>query len=172
MVKAAFVGMGLALALVVCPSASTVQQPDHDVDALEACLLTGWPRDVLELCTGVVADPCQADTEGTATMGMTGCLVREAAAWEALLSRMWPRMMMRAREIDAANQTDALDIDSATETLRTAQRTWEVFRDAECRYSHASWGEGEFRTVAHAACLLDLTARRVADLYARLSTGG
>ena len=147
-------------------------QVDLDADALEACLLTGWPRDVLELCTGIVADPCQTAAGGTATEAMTGCLAREADAWEVVLNRLWPRMRMRAGEVDAANETDALGIDSATETLRTAQRTWEVYRDAACRHSYASWGRGEFRTVAHAACMLDLTARRVIDFHARLATGG
>ncbi len=44
--------------------------------------------------------------------------------------------------------------------------------DAECRHNDAIWGRGSFRSVAHAACRLDLTARRVVDFHARLVTGG
>ena len=44
--------------------------------------------------------------------------------------------------------------------------------DAECRHDYAIWGMGSFRTVAHSACRLDLTARRVVDFHARLVTGG
>ena len=159
----------LATLLLALPAQA--DQSRQDADDLEACLVTGWPRNVLELCTGIVADPCQVKAGNGGTEEMALCLSREAEAWEALLSRLWPRMMRRAREVDAANETQRLGIDSATETLITAQRTWEVFRDAECRHSHASWGQGSFRTVAHAACLLDLTARRVVDFSARIQTG-
>ncbi len=44
--------------------------------------------------------------------------------------------------------------------------------DAECRHNHAIWGMGSFRSVAHSACRLELTARRVVDFHARLVTGG
>ncbi len=44
--------------------------------------------------------------------------------------------------------------------------------DAEFRHNYAIWGMGSFRSVAHSACRLDLTARRVVDFHARLVTGG
>ncbi len=89
-----------------------------------------------------------------------------------VLNRQWPRLMTRAREVDAANQSTGPALDSAAETLRGAQRAWIVFRDAECRHNYAIWGMGSFRSVAHSACRLDLTARRVVDFHARLVTGG
>jgi uncharacterized protein YecT (DUF1311 family) len=144
----------------------------EDADALEACVTTAWPRDVLALCTGTIADPCQTAPGGDTTQGMNQCLAREADAWDAVLNRQWPMLMTRAGEIDAANQTEGLALDSAAETLRGAQRAWIVFRDAECRHNYASWGAGSFRTVAHSACRLDLTARRVVEFHARLETGG
>ena len=120
--------------------------------------------------------PVRLRPGGDTTRGMEQCLAREAAAWDMVLNRYWPRLMMQSGEIDAANDTPndtrSLAIDSATETLRAAQRAWITFRDAECRASYASWGEGSFRTVAHAACLLDLTARRVVDFHARLASEG
>jgi len=143
-----------------------------DADALASCIGTAWPRDVLALCTGTIADPCQAAPGGETTVGMDRCLAREADAWDAVLNRQWPELMTRAREVDAANQTGGLALDSAAETLRGAQRAWIVFRDAECRANYASWGTGSFRAVAHSACRLDLTARRVVDFHARLVTGG
>ncbi len=118
---------------------------------------------------------CRA-TGGETTLGMNRCLAREADAWDVVLNRQWPRLMTRAREVDAANRTDdnsgGLALDSAAETLRGAQRAWIVFRDAECRHNYASWGKGSFRNIAHSACRLDLTARRVIGFHARLVMGG
>ncbi len=159
-----------ALLLATLPAQADPLQ--DDADALESCMVTAWPRDVLALCPGIVSDPCQAAPGGQATLGMSQCLAREADAWDAVLNRQWPRLMTRAREVDATNQTGGFALDSAAETLLGAQRAWIVFRDAECRHNYAIWGMGSFRSVAHSACRLDLTARRVVDFHARLVTGG
>ena len=159
-------------ALLLAALPARADQLQDDADALESCMLTAWPRDVLALCAGIVSAPCQAEPGGETTLGMNQCLAREADAWDAVLERQWPRLMTRAREVDAANQTAVPELDSAAETLRGAQRAWIVFRDAECRHNYAIWGMGSFRAVAHSACRLDLTARRVVDFQARLATGG
>ena len=158
-----------ALLLIALPARAG--EAEADADALQSCIETGWPRDVLVLCTGIVADPCQATPGGETTAGMNQCLDREADAWDVVLNRLWPEVMTRAREVDAATDPAGPAIDSAAETLRSAQRAWIVFRDAECRHNYASWGRGSFRDIAHAACRLDLTARRVIDFHARLVTG-
>ena len=142
-----------------------------DADALQSCVTTGWPRDVLTLCTGIVSDPCQEAPGGETTQGMNQCLAREADAWDVVLNREWPKLMTQAREVDAAHETTGYSLDSAAETLHSAQRAWVVFRDAECRHNYASWGAGSFRSIAHSACRLDLTARRVVAFHARLVTG-
>ncbi len=163
-----------ALLLAVLPAQADPLQ--NDADALESCMVTAWPRNVLALCAGIVSDPCQAESGGGTTQGMNQCLARAADAWDAELDRQWPRLMTRAHEVDTADQTadnsGGLALDSAAETLRGAQRAWIVFRDAECRHNYAIWGMGNFRNVAHSACRLDLTARRVVNLHARLVTGG
>ncbi len=160
----------IALLLAALPVRADPLQ--DDADAIESCMVTAWPRNVLTLCAGIVSTPCQAEPGGQTTLGMNRCLAREADAWDAVLERQFPRLMTRAREIDAANQSTAPALDSAAETLRSAQRAWIVFRDAECRHNYAIWGMGSFRNVAHSACRLDLTARRVVDFHARLVTGG
>ncbi len=167
-----------ALLLAALPAQAGPLQ--DDADALESCMVTAWPRDVLALCTGIVADPCQAEPGGATTQGMNQCLAREADAWDAVMNRQLPKLMTRAREVDAASQTTTnpgdnsggFALDSAAETLLGAQRAWVVFRDAECRHNYAIWGMGSFRSVAHSACRLGLTARRVIDFHARLATGG
>ena len=166
--------LGLAVIIAALMPALPVQagQLQDDADALESCVVTAWPRNVLALCTGIVTDPCQAEPGGQTTQGMNQCLAREADAWDVVLERQFPRLMTRAREVDAANQSAVPALDSAAETLRSAQRAWIVFRDAECRHNYAIWGMGSFRAIAHSACRLDLTARRVVDYHARLVTGG
>ena len=164
----------VALLLTALPAHAG--QLQEDADALESCMVIAWPRDVLTLCTGIVTDPCQEAPGGQSTQGMNQCLAREADAWDVVLNRLWPKLMTRAREVDAANQTvdnsSGLTLDSAAETLLAAQRAWIVFRDAECRHNYASWGAGRYRTLAHSACRLDLTARRVVAFHARLVNGG
>ena len=159
-------------ALLLAALPARADQLQDDADMLESCIATAWPRDVLALCAGIVTDPCQAEPGGQTTLGMNRCLAREADAWDAVLERQLPRLMTRAREVDAANQTAVAELDSAAETLRGAQRAWIVFRDAECRHNYAIWGMGSFRAIAHSACRLDLTARRVVDFHARLVMGG
>ncbi len=160
-------------ALLLAALPARADQLQDDADELESCMVTAWPRNVLALCTGIVTDPCQAEPGGQqSTQGMNQCLAREADAWDVVLNRQWPRLMTRAREVDAANQTGGFALDSAAETLRGAQRAWIVYRDAECRHNYAIWGMGSFRAIAHSACRLGLTARRVVDFHARLVTGG
>ena len=167
------VAMITALLLAAPPAQADPLQ--DDADALDACIATAWPRDVMALCTGIVSAPCQAEPGGETTLGMNQCLAREADAWDTVLGRQLPRLMTRAREVDAANRTTddsgCLALDSAAETLRGAQRAWIVFRDAECRHNYAIWGKGSFRAIAHSACRLDLTAHRVITFHARLVTG-
>ena len=159
----------LALLLTALPAQADPLQ--DNADTLESCMITAWPRDVLTLCAGLISDPCQEQPGGGSTQGMNECLAQEADAWDAVLNRLWPKLMTRAHEVDAANQTQGLTLDSAAETLRAAQHAWIAFRDAECRHNYASWGAGSFRTIAHSACRLDLTAHRVITFHARLVTG-
>jgi uncharacterized protein YecT (DUF1311 family) len=162
----------LFLALLLAALPARAEQLEADTDTIESCMTTAWPRDVLALCVGVVANPCQEAEDPYTTVEMNRCLGREAAAWEAMMGRLWPKMLTRAREIDAANETAGLGHDSAAETLAQAQRAWTVFRDAQCRHNYASWSPGDFRSVAYAACLLDVTARRSVDFYGLLMAGG
>ena len=161
----------ILIAFILTTLPAQADQLQDDADTLQSCVTTGWPRDVLTLCTGIVSDPCQAAPGGETIQGMNLCLAREADAWDVVLNRMWPQLMTQSREIDAANKTTGLSLDSASETLRSAQRAWIVFRDAECRHNYASWGTGGFRSIAHSACRLELTARRVVAFHARLVTG-
>ncbi len=159
-----------AIALLLFALPATAAQKDQDAAALQTCMQELWPGDVLGECAGIIANPCQAKPGGETTLRMNNCLTQEAEAWDLILNRLWPEVMKRARATDQANQITGPD--SAAETLRVAQRAWIAFRDAECRHSYAIYGLGSFRTIAHSACVLDLTARRVVDFHARLESEG
>jgi len=162
--------IALALMLSAVP-ATAGAGAEADADMVQSCIDGGWPKDVRAICVGLVSDACQSAAGDNATVTMAACLGREATAWEAVMQRQSEQLKLRAQEVDAASGT-APGLDSAVQTLAAAQSAWTVYRDAECRYAYANWGKGEFRAVAHAACLLDLTARRVVDFHARLVTGG
>ncbi|HSF94162.1 MAG TPA: lysozyme inhibitor LprI family protein [Thermohalobaculum sp.] len=146
-------------------------QVSDDADAIAACMGDAWPRDARALCAGAVSAPCQLALGAESTESMNLCLAREADAWNAVMERQFPELMQRAREVDAAGAASA-GLESAAEALENAQRAWQLYRDAECRFARASWGDGGFRAVALSACVLDLTARRAVDFQARLLTGG
>lgn len=161
--------LAIAILLSALPARA---DPAADADALRACIDETWPGDVMRSCAGLVANPCQEQPGGETTAGMTACLSREADGWDALLNRLWPELVKRAGEADTGNDVAAQGLPSAASALTDAQRAWLVFRDAECHYASAAYGAGSFRGVAHAACRLDVTARRVVDFYARLHVEG
>ena len=164
--------LALAAALLLLTALPVQADPAADADAVAACLSETWPQDPRALCAGIVSTPCQRELGGDPAGPSAECLTREAAAWHLVMERQMPELMRRAAEIDAANPGAADGVDSAAAALETAHRAWLTYRDSECRSAYASWGAEAFRTIAHAACMLDLTLRRVVDLQARLMAGG
>jgi len=161
------------LILAALPAqADPAAETEADADAVAACLGDTWPQDPRTLCAGIVSTPCQRETGGDPAGTSVECLTRETAAWHRVMERQMPELMRRAAEIDAANPAAADGVDSAAAALETAHRAWLTYRDSECRSAYASWGAEAFRTTAHAACMLDLTLRRVVDFQARLAIGG
>ncbi|MFM5077672.1 lysozyme inhibitor LprI family protein, partial [Aeromonas caviae] len=50
------------------------------------------------------------------------------------------------------------------ERLRTAQRAWITFRDAQCRYEAGVYEGGSMAPMVHSSCLTQLTEARTKDL--------
>jgi len=48
--------------------------------------------------------------------------------------------------------------------LRTAQRAWITFRDAQCRYEAGVYEGGSMAPLVHSSCLTKLTEQRTKDL--------
>ena len=120
-------------------------------------------------CIGVVSGPCIETDEGSTTVGMMDCMGRETLAWDTILNDQWPKLMLQSRNNDADSGHAEADLPGEADTLREAQRAWIAFRDAECAHAYAQGGTGSIRSVYGASCLLDMTARRAADFYLRLT---
>jgi len=116
-------------------------------------------------CVGRAADPCQDAPGGSTTVGMTACFAMEADLWDAELNRIWPALRKAAKAQDAV-EADVMGGAFANfdDALLQAQRAWIAFRDAECALDYAQWGAGSMRSIAGAACRMDMTAERVARL--------
>ncbi|HEA3091745.1 TPA: DUF1311 domain-containing protein [Aeromonas salmonicida] len=51
--------------------------------------------------------------------------------------------------------------------LKTAQRAWITFRDAQCRYEAAVYDSGSIAPLVHSSCLTNLTELCTKDLIAQ-----
>ena len=83
------------------------------------------------------------------TMEIVQCLSRLAAAWDRRLNAAY-REQMSTLEPPRA------------ELLRTAQRLWIQYRDANCEWYAA--GEGTISRVEAAECMRSMTERRAREL--------
>ncbi|GIT92892.1 hypothetical protein JANAI62_33500 [Jannaschia pagri] len=120
----------------------------------------------MRACIGQAARLCMDETEGGhTTIGQTGCQAMEKGLWDDLLNSDWPEHRRWAEAADAAEREVFGDTFSKrAEALRSAQRAWIAFRDAECGLAYALWGSGSMRNIAASACEMQMTAERVIDL--------
>ena len=100
---------------------------------------------------------CMETAEGMSTHGMRQCLGNATEAWDKELNRIWGELM---RELPAP----------AKDSLRTAQRKWIAFRDAEHEALALAYGAmpGTMYLVMHADAVSSLTRDRVRELDALL----
>jgi len=137
----------------------------HYAAALEACFDAAQDPAVAQACQGQASAACmEGEAAGYSTQGMTGCLLAEHAAWDDLLNRDYRRTMEALRQLDADEAEFFPEYAGRADALRTAQRAWIAFRDADCALAHAMWGSGSMRQIAGASCVLDMTAQRTIEL--------
>lgn len=106
------------------------------------------------LATPAYAQPGWYDGEtqrcsSMSTMGMVKCLTRLKRDWDVRLNTAYKKVKSR---LPRANK----------KRLRSAQRLWIKYRDANCRYYAA--GEGTIARVETAECLRFMTASRANEL--------
>ena len=141
---------------------AAAQDGGRDVAALEECLSS--TNDDPQSCIGKISDPCQDKPNGSTTIGISECLVREQSAWDTILNENYKDSMKTAKETDKRIKHDGTGSGGVADSLVKAQRAWIAYRDAECDRVWALSQEGTLRTVASASCLNDLTAQRAIAL--------
>jgi uncharacterized protein YecT (DUF1311 family) len=164
----------LALAVVAASGAAAQDGAAQDraappVAAVGACLDAAERDPEAErACIGAPALACiDADPAAETTVGMTACYAAEADAWDAILNATYAEIVALSAALAAADAAaGGAPIDQEA-LLRTAQRAWVAFRDADCAQEAAHWGEGSMRQVAGAQCLMARTATRTLELLAK-----
>ncbi|MGE0739800.1 MAG: lysozyme inhibitor LprI family protein [Hyphomonadaceae bacterium] len=120
--------------------------PDNAQRVLECVSAAAGDAAMLNGCQGAAANPCMETDGGATTHGMVMCLSSEADAW----ARVMQASLLRLAEAQPETQS----------ALEASQIAWESFRDAECSYRVARWGEGSGARVVLAGCLSQQTATR------------
>lgn len=135
-----------------------------DLRTIQTCLKREYDYGDRTRCVGVVAKTCESEpAEGYPSVHALACREREANAWDRVLNETYKRRMMQFQSSE--NDSDALKA-RRIETLRSAQRLWIQFRDAEMirmkvdsNAAAASWGLANIESVR-----LEMTAKRTIDL--------
>jgi uncharacterized protein YecT (DUF1311 family) len=106
-------------------------------------------------------DACLAKPEGASTLGMVECTSDAIQAWDKRLNEVYKRVM---RGLDPKSQ----------ELLRTSQRRWVAFREAEHEAMEGPWRQdrGTIMRVLTANADLSAIKERVRELELYGSDGG
>lgn len=143
----------LILALMALGTAAPAQEfaAKVDVKAVNACFAGTASFETSPPCVGAQAEICMRAPGGSTTQGIVACASAETAAWDAILNTQYQaRMSAAAPNVKAA--------------LRTAQRAWIVYRDAECALHYEKYAEGTIRSTYYAACMQAEISERAFEL--------
>lgn len=159
--------LAVLLALPAGAAAADPELIDRYTPLVARCLAQAEPE-AQHACIGVAATACMEGEEGgQSTLGMSMCTDAETGIWDARLNAEYDRTMGAAQAMDAEDLEIFPEYARRADALRTAQRAWIAFRDAECALEYARWGAGSMRHVSGATCHLQLTAERAIELRAK-----
>ncbi len=156
----------VVLLLASLPPAAVAQDfvPGPYYEILAECYADAASREARTACIGEASRLCmEEEPEGQTTMGMSRCTGIEADAWDVLLEGEMRATMEWAQQSDEADLPEFRD---RAEALRDAQQAWEEFAVEECRLQYALWGSGSMRSIAGAACRMQMIAERAITLRA------
>ena len=142
----------LALGITACatPEAGADLPDVTHAERVSACVTAAeGERAALNACKGAASQPCMEAAGGESTLVMTMCLAEEGSAWEALMNAAQARLAQRQETVAA---------------LTSAQNQWRAYREAECSYAVARWGEGSGARVELASCMANMAADRAIAL--------
>lgn len=160
---------------VVLMSAGIILSPhlaaatEHEVKEysgfLEQCYEEADGAEAKSQCIGAMAQVCMDDQEGGhTTLGMSSCQNAESQVWDRFLNMENKATMAWSTVADEDEAKHFPEFAKRAEHLRSAQRAWIAFRDAECALEYAQWGSGSMRSIAGTDCLMRMTAERTIEL--------
>jgi len=132
---------------------------------LEQCYAQADDTDGKTECIGMVSQTCiEQEDGGGSTLGISMCQNAEAEAWDVLLNDEFRQTMDWAKAADIEEAVYFPEFANLANSLRSAQRAWITYRDAECELDYSIWGSGSMRHIAGTACIMQLTAERTIEL--------
>lgn len=156
--------------LLLCSPAAFAQDfGDLDLRAeVRGCHETAKDFEGKSMCIGEASTRCMDETDGGySTLGMSTCTHAETEAWDVILNEEYGKTMAVFRELDTEEAEYFPNFASREETMLVAQRAWLTCRAAECGNEYALFGSGSMRHIVGAACLLDFTAERTIEIWAK-----
>lgn len=151
----------MILAVIAAPQISSAQALEVNPQVVWSCYLQTGIGAPFPDCLGQGASLCENAPQGSTTSGMATCTQEEAAVWDVILNEIYTEIQNMNAAADEAGLSPLID---RTDALRTAQRAWIAFRDAECAARYAMWQDGTIRSLEAAACHMTLTAQRAMAL--------
>lgn len=145
--------MLLAVFAVLALTGVAHADPDESdvyIPNVAACIAAAADDEAaLRACRGAAANPC-LEAAGGITHYMVMCFSAEARGWGDAMDGAFARLAAARPETASA--------------LQEAHTAWEGYRDSECSYRVARWGEGSGARVELAACYNQLTTDRALAL--------
>lgn len=134
---------------------------------LTGCYDAATDTEARTACIGAMSSACMETEEfGETTLGMSTCILAEAAVWDEYLNAEYKAARAWAKAADEAEAAYFPEYAHSADALLAAQRAWIGFRDAECGFAFAMWGSGSMRYIGGANCRVEMTAERTIELRA------
>lgn len=124
------------------------------------------------LATAALADDLPDCVDPQSQMEMTYCAGVDYEKADADLNAIWPDIVAaaKANDEDVAGMARDRGVPTTLEALRTAQRAWIKFRDAQCEYEAYEVFGGTMQPMVGSLCLARLTRERIQVLSSALQT--
>lgn len=124
------------------------------------------------LATSTLADDKPDCIDPQTQMEMTYCAGVDYEDADAELNALWPDIVAAAKQNDeyVADMARERGVPTTLEALRTAQRAWISFRDAQCEYEAYEVFGGTAQPMVGSLCLARLTRERIEVLSQALES--
>ncbi len=150
------------IAIIILPNGQAAMAEINTngmMEAVETCYLGSDPFAGVPECVGWASSMCQEANSYT-TNDVVDCIAFETSIWDEYLNLIYngQREELQQRDLDNPGRINRAD------ALLAAQRAWITFRDEECSLRYAMHQDGTIRSIIHADCIMNHTARRLFEL--------